>query len=108
VQALDEGHVLVFNRGDRRVDPNVCSSVADLAVDADAQTAAATWTYASPDCAQTPYRGAALRLTNGNTLVDYSAGGLLEEVDASGARVRTLQADAGWELGFVDHSAALR
>lgn len=70
----------------------------EYAVDADAQRLAVVWSRTRSE-ALLPFLGHARRLANGNTLVNYGAGGIVEEVTPDGAVIWELRAGFGSWLG---------
>ena len=83
---LENGNIVFFS--------NAKSTVYEYALDesATALTATQRWSYATPDAASFVL-GDVQRLPNGNTLVIYSVGGIMQEVSPMGDLVQTLNAD---------------
>jgi hypothetical protein len=83
---LDNGHIVFFS--------NAESTTYEYGLDesATALTATRLWSYATPGAASFVL-GDVQRLPNGNTLVIYSVGGIIEEVSPTGDLVQTLRAD---------------
>ncbi|HWP07990.1 MAG TPA: aryl-sulfate sulfotransferase [Polyangiaceae bacterium] len=91
--SMNHGHHLLEN-GNIVFFSNAKSTVYEYALDesATALTATQRWSYATPDAASFVL-GDVQRLPNGNTLVIYSVGGIMQEVSPMGDLVQTLNAD---------------
>ena len=61
----------------------------------------------SDPCLVTPFLGHAQRLATGETLVDHSSAGLLQQVDADGTVVFSAQLAPGGLFGFALHVGEL-
>ncbi|MDP2310383.1 MAG: aryl-sulfate sulfotransferase [Pseudomonadota bacterium] len=101
VQPLGDS-VLVFNRGSP-TDPDSCSEATEI----DITKRAVVWSYRSEPCLLVPFLGSALRLPNGNTLVDWSSAGQLDEVTHAGELVWRVSLDLGAAFGFADRVPSL-
>lgn len=91
--------LLVFNRNkasDQTV--SACSQAVSLAVGED--SVSSTWAYGSEECQLVPFMGNAEPLSNGNTLVVFSASGVIDEVTPDGTLVQRLTLDSGAVFGF--------
>ena len=99
----DPDTFLVFNRNI----PDGCSHAAEIHVNQATQSAALTWSYQSKDCYKVYFLGDAERLGNGNTLINWSTSGHLEEVTRSGSVVWSLRAPLGSGFGFIDRVTSL-
>jgi hypothetical protein len=65
------------------------------------------WSYQSKACYKVYFLGDAERLHNGNTLINWSTSGHLEEVTRAGASVWNLRAQLGAGFGFIDRVQSL-
>ena len=106
VEALEDGGVLVFNRGDWMAGTS-CSRVVEIDLDLDAGTAASTSTYTGPDCESVPFLGNAERLPSGGTLVTFSSSGILDVADPSGGTAWRVRTGLGSALGFGTYAPGL-
>jgi len=95
--------VLVFNRAV----PDGCSHAAEIHVNQTTQTATMKWSYQSKNCYKVYFLGDAERLDNGNTLVNWSTSGHIEEVTRDGDVVWSLRAQLGAGFGFIDRVLSL-
>lgn len=107
IDVLD-GSLLVFNRGDVIVDEDAeelgpYSEVDEIALDEDAMTAETTWTWGESRQFYNNFLGDAIRLPEGNTLVDWSSYGQLDQVTPAGEVVLTVNTDLGGAFGFIQH-----
>lgn len=101
VQWLGDDEILVFNRSDPR-NPNSCSWAAEIQLDEGAHTATTVRDFTGTDsCTLVTFFGAAERLANGNTMIDWSSAGRLDEVSADNKTVWSLSLDVGAALGFT-------
>ena len=105
VQSLTDT-ILVFNRG--RLSLGECSNATELAVDEGSKKATRKWSYKSSACYQVYFLGDADRLWNGNTLVNWSTAGHIEEVTAKGDVVWSLRAALGAGFGFIQRVRSLQ
>ncbi|MES2638384.1 MAG: aryl-sulfate sulfotransferase [Myxococcota bacterium] len=101
VQFLGET-ALVFNRGSAR-DPDTCSNATEIRI-ADGEV---VWSYESEECVLVPFLGSALRLPEGNTLVDWSSAGQLDEVTPTGELLWRVSLNLGAAFGFADRAGSL-
>ena len=102
-ELLDDGHVLVFNRGDFLHDPiNACSWAAELSVDAGtgAMTEVARWESAG--CTLVTYLGSARRLPGGTTMVDWTSAGRIDQLTAADEAAWSVALSAGHAFGYAD------
>ncbi|MFH1467222.1 MAG: aryl-sulfate sulfotransferase [Pseudomonadota bacterium] len=102
-----EGGLLVFNQTTTWTEER-CSQGAILALDPKAGVATTTWEYETPECTQVLFLGSAQQLPDGNVLVVFSQGGLMDEVTPDGARVARIRATFGNMLGYAHRIAELR
>ncbi len=101
VQALGDS-VLVFNRGHVGM-PEACSEAREI----DLASRTSVWSYQTEPCLLVPFLGAALRLPDGNTLVDWSSAGQLDEVSPSNELLWRVNLDLGAAFGFADRLDSL-
>lgn len=99
VQRLDDGGLLVFNRG-YYGDPGSRSEAVEITLDQSAWTADRRWTYADPGGIKVLFLGSAQRLDSGNTLISWSSAGQLDEVTPDGQLVGRLSTAIGSAIGF--------
>jgi len=96
-EVLPDG-LLVF---DNRV-PEENSRAVEYALDHDLGVATHTWEYMSDPPVFTMGFGDVQRLQNGNTIVDWSAQGRIDEVTPGGDLVWSLSAEIGAGFGYFD------
>ena len=105
VRCLENNNILVFNRGWQA--PGVCSNAMEINVDVAAKKATKTWSYESASCYQVYYLGGTDRLWNGNTLVNWSTSGVIEEVNKDGKVVWSLNSGIGHGFAFIERVQSL-
>ncbi len=105
VQSLGAERILVFNRGG--MGPSQCSSAVEIHVDEASKKAAKKWSYESSACYQVYFLGDTDRLWNGNTLVNWSTSGHIEEATSKGEVVWSLRAGLGAGFGFIERVKSL-
>lgn len=103
VQLLDDGNVLLFNRG---IELN-CSYAAEVALSMEAGTADLVWDHASASCLTVAFLGEALRLPDGDTVIVWSSSGTLDIVSPEGDLRWRMALDFGAGFGFVEHATQL-
>ncbi len=103
VQVLDDGALLVFNRRG----PGRCSGAAELALDPAGGRAWERWRSDADPCLLTTFLGEALRVEDGDTVIDFSSAGRIDIVGPDGALRWRLGLDLGAGFGFVDRAEAL-
>jgi hypothetical protein len=96
-ERLDDGLLVFDNR-----DADAGSRVLELALDGDAHTASARWTYAPEDPLFVYALGDVERLPDTSTLVAWSTAGTIDQVSASGERLAHVTLDLGAGFGFLD------
>lgn len=101
---LVPGGFLVFNNGEGGTD-HLWSEAVEYAVDETAGTATRVWSYRDPDSLYSPFLGCAERLSNGDTLISWGAGGRVSEVTAAGDEVFHIDAGLGAAFGYT-HAVA--
>jgi hypothetical protein len=79
----------------------------ELKLDLTAKKVTKAWTHKSADGVQNDVMGDVQRLSNGNTVIAYSTQGVLEEVDASGAVLQTLEWPLGASFGYIQKRSTL-
>jgi len=103
VQALGDGRILVFNRGLSLADPDSCSEAVEIFLDEEAGTATREGSWSGESCLLVSFLGQARRLGNGNTVVDWSSAGRLDEFAPDGTLLWSLAMDVGAVIGFTVH-----
>lgn len=107
-----DGSLLVFNRGLVIVDEEVedlgpYSEVVEIALDVEALTASTVWRWGASREYHNNFLGDAVRLPNGNTMVDFSAYGELDQVTPEGELVLTINTDITAAFGFIQYVESL-
>lgn len=102
-----EGGVVVFNRGREVGGETTCANATVFSLDTDAHHAEVAWSVTSDPCLVIPFLGHAQRLASGETLVDYSSAGLLQQVEADGSVTFVANLQAGSAFGFAMHVGEL-
>ncbi len=97
---LEDGGLLVFNRGDIGHIDEGAAFVVELALDEGSWTAEPRWTYTSPDELIVAFLGSAQRLGNGNTLIAWSSAGEVSEVTPDGEVAWQIGSNIGAAFGF--------
>lgn len=104
-QWLTNDRLLLFDNGaalDRRA-----SRVTELVLDAGSGTYNAEWTYTG-DPEQFVYAlGDTLRLSSGNTLIDWATSGMLQEVSPEGEVRLQIESELGFGFGYLHHAEGL-
>lgn len=95
---LANGNVLLFDNGASNTKQ---SRVVELSMDAAAGTAEVVWSYTPEPAVYVYALGDVVRLSNGNTLIDWSTSGRLEEVSPNGETVWQLDAALGTEFAYM-------
>ncbi len=104
IQNLDSPNkVLLFNRDV----PGGCSYVSEVAVDETNKKATTTWSHKSKAGYQVYFLGDAERLHNGNTLINWTTSGHIEEVTKSGEVVWSVLTMSGDGFGFTERVRSL-
>ncbi|MFT5679605.1 MAG: hypothetical protein ACI8RZ_000509 [Myxococcota bacterium] len=96
ITVIDGGYLQFVNL----TEDSECSRVVEIAVDAANGTAEEVAEYGLESCITVFGLGGVQRLDNGNTLIIWSTGGLIEEYDPSGAVVWSVEADFGSGFGY--------
>jgi hypothetical protein len=100
-ELLENGNLLFFNNGQEGANANVI----ELDLDEDAKTAQEVWRY--PSSYGSNVMGDVARLPNGNTLVTYSASGIVEELDPQGSVLQELSWPLGGATGYTNKRPTL-
>jgi hypothetical protein len=96
---FSDGTLLFFNNP---------ATVRVLKLDTTAMTATSTLTYrTSAAGATTGALGDVQRLPNGNILITYSTGGVIEEIDAAGQLVATFRVNSPEQFGYTEFRETL-
>ena len=105
IQSLESpDKVLLFNRAA----PGGCSYASEVVVNEASKTASTTWTHKSGSGYQVYFLGDAERLDNGNTLINWTTAGHIEEVTRSGEVVWSVLAPAPADgFGFTERVRSL-
>ncbi len=82
VRVLDDGHLLLYDNGLRHQPP--LSRVVEYALDPVRKTATMVWEFRHTPRIFTPWVGSAVRLLNGNTVIDWGWSSRLTEVSRTG------------------------
>jgi hypothetical protein len=77
------------------------SRVVEYEIDFDAGTATDIWSFASDPPVYTPVLGEAVRLSNGDTLIDWSYAGRIERVTPDGNSIWQLNTSLGYAFGYI-------
>jgi len=97
-------HLVLFNNvvGSGIMPPADATSLAiEIKLDEAAKTATKLWTYAPATPIQNAIMGDVQRMGNGNTFVAYSTRGVVQEVDAAGALIRSIGWASGGAIGHI-------
>ena len=106
ILGLDD--IVIFNNNDLNEGGTANgSSAIEMKLDLSTMTAARSWSYLSSPPIQNSVLGDVQRLPNGNTIVAYSTGGVLDEVDASANLVQEWQWSLGATFGYIEKRATL-
>jgi len=93
-----DDRLLVFDNGNH--DPDPVSRAVEYRVDEDARVVEEVWSFDHPDGGFVTHLGDARRLPGGNTLIAWSADGILTEVTPEGEVVWEVRADQ--KIGRVE------
>lgn len=106
-EVLDDGHVLLFNRGDFLEHPlDACSWASEVTFDPEVGGVAESVRWFGTDCLLVTFLGNAKRLPGDLTLVDWSSAGRLEQLARSGEAVWSVALNAGYGFGTADFAPA--
>ncbi len=99
LDALSETRLLYFNNGEAR---DESGSVAyELELDLENMTATRVWTYQHDPPMHNQVLGDVQRMPNGNTVIAYSAQGIIDEVDADGNLLQEISWPLGGAFGYI-------
>lgn len=97
-ELLDDDRLLVFDNGSSNAS---ASRVVELSVDAEAGVAETVWSHAPEPALYVYALGDVRRLPSGNTLIDWSTAGRVEEVSPEGETVWRLDVEMGAGFGYL-------
>ena len=104
-QLLENGHILIFNNGETGF-AGGNSLVLEYALGSSTWQATLEWKYSGGHASMT--LGDVERLPNGDTMIDYSNAGLIQEVDASGRLLKEHSwTSMGGALGYANWRESL-
>lgn len=103
VHVLGLDRLLIFNNGP----PGGESLALEILLDLGERTATRVWSYGATPPLYSGVMGDVQRLANGNTMVAYSAQGVIHEVDPDGTLVRELRWVPNGTFGYVRHRDSL-
>lgn len=105
---LGPDRLLFFNNGTQGALVDGVAAVArELTLDLNAMTTTQVWAYSASPAINSPILGDVQRLDNGNTLVTYSSGSTVHEVNAAGELLQELRWDNNQRLGYATKRATL-
>ncbi len=99
LDALSETRLLFFNNGEAR-DPNGSIAV-EVELDLENMTATKVWEYIHDPPLHNQVLGDVQRMPNGNTVIAYSAQGIVHEVDAEGNLLQEIAWPLGGAFGYM-------
>ena len=102
IDVLDEDHFVIFNNGPMGSAPSV---VFEILLDLQNMTATRPWTYTPTGVGNNLIMGDVQRLANGNTVIAYSAEGVIHEVNAQGQLLQEISSTA--TFGYIQKRATL-
>lgn len=97
---LGQDELLVFNRT-APSSSGACSRAVDISLDTASGVSNVEGTLTGDACTVVSFLGAAERLENGNTMIDWSSAGRLDEVAPGGETLWSLRLEAGAVMGFT-------
>jgi hypothetical protein len=103
VLAVDR--VLYFNNGE--MTGGVSSRAIELQLDLTAMTATRTWIYTPMPSISNAVLGDVQRMENGNTVIAFSAQGVIHEVDAEGNLLQEINWPIGGAFGYISKRPTL-
>jgi hypothetical protein len=80
---------------------NETSRVLEYELDFEAETATEVWSFTSASPVYTPVLGEVLKLSGGDTLIDWSYAGRIERVSADGETTWMLTTELGYPFGYI-------
>ncbi len=99
IDVIDVDRVLIFNNNEPQ-DPRG-SLATEIQLDLEAMTATKVWEYQADPPISNQVLGDVQRLANGNTVIAYSAQGLMHEVDAEGNLLQEIVWPLGAAFGYI-------
>jgi hypothetical protein len=93
--------VIVYDNDGGNDDVTKFSRVVEYEIDFDAGTATDVWSFSAEQEVYTPVLGEAVRLSNGDTLIDWSYAGRIERVTADGESIWRLNTGLGYPFGYI-------
>ena len=99
---LDDGTVLVFNRG---AEGEACAYVQTLAIDGDDATEVDR--VVADGCARNLFLGEAQALDGDGTFINYSSAGVMQVLDADDRVALQIQTDLGAAFGYGEYRTSL-
>jgi len=106
IDVLSPTRLLYFNNGPMGNNPTG-AQVHELDLDLTAMTATRVWTYAAVPPINNDVLGDTQRLPNGNTVIGYSAQGVLQEVNAQGVLLQEILWPIGGAFGYLQKRPTL-
>lgn len=100
--------LVFFNNGTQGALVEGVAAVArELTLDLQVMTTTEVWSYSASPAVTSPILGDVQRLGNGNTLVTYSSGSVVHEVNPEGKLLQEWRWDNGQRLGYATKRATL-
>lgn len=106
LDVLSPTRVLYFNNGPMGNNPTGARAI-ELDLDLNAMTATRVWTYAAVPPINNDVLGDVQRLPNGNTVIGYSAQGVIHEVNAEGVLLQEITWPIGGAFGYIQKRPTL-
>lgn len=100
VQKLENGNLLVFNRGIVAGEYVVCSNAVELKVDMEKMVTDEVWRYSGQDCYQNYVMGSVYEYPEGERVLSWSALGQADSCTAEGSCSPALNLGLGEVFGF--------
>lgn len=105
-EILENGNVLVFNRGDFFDDPaGTCSWAAELGFDVEGGVATELHRWDGEECTLVTFLGQAHRLPGDVTLLDWTSAGRLDQLSADDETLWSVSLAVGHAFGYADFLA---
>ncbi len=106
IRGLDD-FVIFANNDTAEGGTGLGSSAIEMKLDLRTMTVTRIWAYLASPAIQNSVMGDVQRLPNGNTIIAYSTGGIVDEVDASANLVQEWQLSLGATFGYIEKRATL-